>query len=54
MPAWYVTLEMAREWGLPPWQFAGGAPLIWYLRYRALYKEKARVEKKKATPPTQW
>lgn len=54
MPQWYLTLNMAREWGLPPWQIAGGAPLIWYLRYRALYTERARAEKKKATLPREW
>lgn len=45
MPEWYHVLEMAREWKVPPWEIAGGAKVIWYLRQKRL-KQIERTAKK--------
>jgi len=34
-PSWVAPLEAAAEWGTPPWEFAGGTPVLWYARWEA-------------------
>jgi hypothetical protein len=41
---------MAEDWGVPVWDITGdsgseGAKVIWIVRYRVVYREKARVNK---------
>jgi len=38
-----AVLEVAEAWHVLPWEFAGGSPLKWYLRFMALRREKMRV-----------
>jgi hypothetical protein len=26
-------MEAAEAWGIPPWQIAGGAPVLWWSRW---------------------
>ena len=43
-PHWYVTIEMARDWGVPAWEVTGDDDrLTWYLRYRAVYNIRCEV-----------
>jgi hypothetical protein len=30
------VLEMAKEWGTPPWEIAAGSKMLWYQRWLAL------------------
>lgn len=51
-PAWCNTLNMAAEWGVPPWQVTGEEPtrwrrLVWRERwavYRGTQAEKQRLD----------
>lgn len=41
-PSWIVVLEASDAWGQPPWLWAGGKAIIWYLRYEA--RRTAQIE----------
>jgi hypothetical protein len=38
-----VALDAAADWKVPPWELAGGSPLLWYLRFRAYRNERAEA-----------
>lgn len=35
-PFWTLILELSRDWGIPPWQIAGGVPLMWVIRAKVM------------------
>lgn len=46
MPLWYLVMEAAKEWHMPPWKLVGGSPAIWFHRFKVLNQEKARISNK--------
>lgn len=48
MPGWYLVLEAAAEWSRPPWEIAQGNRVIWWLRWRFVRNEKARIANQRA------
>lgn len=26
-------MDAAKEWGIPPWEIAGGSPVLWFARF---------------------
>lgn len=42
------VLLAAREWGRPPWELAGGAKVLWYLRWIEFNNLTAERDKKNA------
>lgn len=47
-PAWYVNLEMAKDWGRPPWEIVGGLAIVWMFRYRIAYRLEAEAAQYKS------
>jgi len=35
-PIWVGVLMLAREWGTPPWEIAGGSKVVWLVRWLEL------------------
>jgi hypothetical protein len=49
LPPWYLVIEAAEQWGRPPWEIAGDDnEALWFLRWRFIRNERARVAQKRA------
>jgi len=49
MPDWAEALEMASEWGIPPWDIEAQVPALWRDRWVAM--RNAQYEKQKRDNP---
>lgn len=45
IPDWQLILDMAKEWGVPPWEVEKKLSEYWYDRYIAARKESAIAAK---------
>ena len=46
MPSWVTTLQLAKEWGVPPWELHHGRGMLkWVERHNALTRAQARNDK---------
>lgn len=46
MPSWVTTLQLAKEWGVPPWELHSGRGVLkWIERHNALTRAQARSDK---------
>ena len=43
MPDWYIVLDLAREWGVPPWELES-APIEWLVRGLTLSRIRSSVK----------
>jgi hypothetical protein len=44
---WYVDMEAAREWGIPPWIVTGdNNRVLWSYRFEVVYGIKAELSRK--------
>ena len=46
MPLWVGILQASSDWGLPPWEWAGGDKLDWYYRW-VFYTSTVREKQKR-------
>jgi hypothetical protein len=49
LPEWVLALEMAAEWGVPPWVVEKRASLEWVERWAA-YRSERNKARQKPTP----
>jgi len=41
-----TTLDASNDWGKPPFEWAGGSPVVWYYRYAVYREEKIKAQAK--------
>lgn len=51
MPEWVPLLEVAKEWGVPPWEIEEEAPAVWLERWRVL-REETVIQQQRETKKT--
>jgi hypothetical protein len=47
LPEWVATLQMAEEWGTPPWAIEDELSLLWSIRWQAWKAETSRATRDK-------
>ena len=35
-PSWIVIIDVARQWGVPPYKVTGGTKTLWFARMEAI------------------
>jgi hypothetical protein len=40
---WVAVLDAAKDWGIPPWEIAGGNKLIWWERWVTRHKIEIKI-----------
>ena len=46
MPSWVTTLQLAKEWGVPPWELHRGRGVLkWVERHNTLTRAQERNDK---------
>ena len=45
LPLWAEVLWMAEQWGVPPWEFAGGTVWEWVFRWRKWTEQRIKAGK---------
>ena len=47
LPDWVAILQMAEEWGIPPWQIEQEADPMWFERWQGYRSELNRATRDK-------